>query len=31
VFPGPVDPARILAAELEAGAMENFRGELTGG
>jgi predicted N-acetyltransferase YhbS len=26
VLPGPVDPARLLAAELEAGALARFRG-----
>lgn len=26
VFPGPVDPARILAAELEGGALAEYRG-----
>lgn len=30
VFPGPVDPARILAAELEDGALGDFTGAVTG-
>jgi predicted N-acetyltransferase YhbS len=29
-LPGPVDPARLLAAELEAGALGGFRGLLRG-
>lgn len=29
-FPGPVDPARIVAAELEPGALESFRGLVRG-
>jgi predicted N-acetyltransferase YhbS len=28
VFPGPADPARILAAELEPGALDRFRGKV---
>ncbi|MGI9425512.1 MAG: GNAT family N-acetyltransferase [Hyphomicrobiaceae bacterium] len=29
IFPGPVDPSRILASELIDGALENFRGQIT--
>ncbi len=29
VFPGPVDPARILAAELEVGALARYQGLVT--
>lgn len=29
VFPGPVDPDRILAAELAPGCLQDFSGELT--
>jgi predicted N-acetyltransferase YhbS len=29
VFPGPVNPTRILAAELQPGALANFRGLVT--
>lgn len=28
VFPGPVDPARILAKEISPGALDDFRGEI---
>lgn len=30
-LPGPVDPLRLLAAELEAGALEEFRGMVAAG
>ena len=30
VFPGPVDPARILGAELVPGALADYRGTVTG-
>ncbi|MEC9368671.1 MAG: N-acetyltransferase [Pseudomonadota bacterium] len=30
LFPGPVDPARILFAELEAGALADYRGPIRG-
>ena len=29
IMPRPVDPTRLLAAELKAGALEEFRGEVT--
>lgn len=29
-FPGPVNPARILAAELEDGALADFNGQISG-